>query len=164
MGLLLSDIEKKVLAVIQDGFPNSPQPYKDMAKKAGIEVDQLLDMLKKWHQEGILRRIGAVVNHFKAGADVGAMVAWQVERERVEEAGKILASFKEVSHAYERQTSKSWPYNLYSMVHGKSVENVTWAIRRMSKACRISEYRVLFTEKELKKSSPVYISPEENVI
>lgn len=160
MAIPLSDIEKKVLAVIQDGFPISHKPYKDMAEKAGIEVDQLLDVLKKWKKEGKLRRIGAVVNHFKAGADVGAMVAWQVEQERVEETGKILASFNEVSHAYERETASGWPYNLYSMVHGKSVEEITMIIRTMSEKCKVADCRILFTEKELKKSSPVYI-PEK---
>ena len=153
----LSDTERKVLAVIQDGFPNSQSPYKDMAEKAGTEAEQFLNVLKKWKQEGKLRRIGAVVNHFKAGVGVGAMVVWQVEPERVEKAGKILAGFKEVSHAYERRISENWPYNLYSMVHGKNNEEVEQIIKKMSEACEVSEYRVLFTEKELKKVPPTYI-------
>ena len=161
MALPLSDIEKKVLAVIQDGFPVSLKPYKDMAKKAGVEVGEFLEVLKKWQQGGELRRAGAFVNHFKAGAGVGAMVVWQVEPARVEEVGKILASFFEVSHAYERQTSEFWPYNLYSMVHGDSVENVSKTINKMSEACGVLRYRVLFTEKELKKSPPVYIKVEK---
>ena len=155
----LSDTERKVLAVIQDGFPNSLSPYKDMAEKAGMEAEQFLSVLKKWKQEGKLRRIGAVVNHFKAGVGVGAMVVWQVEPERVEKAGKILAGFKEVSHAYERRVSENWPYNLYSMVHGKNNEEVEQIIKKMSEACEVSEYRVLFTEKELKKVPPTYIMP-----
>ena len=89
------------------------------------------------------------------------MVVWQVEPERTEEVGKLLAEFKEVSHAYERRTDENWPYSLYTMVHGKSDEDVRQTVQQMSQACRLSNYRVLVTEKELKKVPPTYISQIE---
>ncbi len=98
------------------------------------------------------------MNHFKVGLGAGAMVVWQVEPERTEEVGKIFAAFSEVSHAYERHTDKSWPYNIYTMVHGKSDEDLQQTIRQMSQACGISDYRILVTEKELKKVPPTYIT------
>ncbi len=130
-----------------------------MAQKAGMETDQLLGVLEKWKEEKKLRRVGAVVNHFKVGVSSGAMVVWKVEPERTGDVGRILASFKEVSHAYERKTSENWSYNLYSMVHGRNAEDVKQKILEMSEACKVSEYRVLLTEKELKKVPPTYITP-----
>ncbi len=153
----MSNIEQKILAVLQQGLPKSQSPYQDMAEKIGIDTGQLLAVLKEWKQQGKLRRIGAIVNHFKVGLGAGAMVVWQVEPERTEEVGGIFAAFSEVSHAYERHTDKSWPYNVYTMVHGKSDEDVQQTIRQMSQACRISNYRILITEKELKKVPPTYI-------
>lgn len=97
------------------------------------------------------------MNHFKVGLGAGAMVVWQVEPERTEEVGGIFAGFSEVSHAYERHTDKSWPYNVYTMVHGKSDEDLQRTIRQMSQACGISDYRILVTERELKKVPPTYI-------
>ena len=91
----LSDIERKVLAVLQEGFPRSESPYKDMAKKAGIDTKQLLSVLEDWKRQGKLRRIGAILDHFKLGLSGGAMVVWQVEEERVEEVGEKLAGFRE---------------------------------------------------------------------
>ena len=149
--------ERKVLAVLQKGFPISQNPFKDMAEKAGIPTEQLLEILEKWKQQGKLRRIGTIVNHFELGLGAGAMVVWQVEPERVEEVGQILAGFKEVSHAYERQVRENWPYNLYSMVHCKSIKEVEQVVKNMSKTCGVSNYRILFTEKELKKTPPRYI-------
>lgn len=154
----LSDIEQKILAVIQHGLPNSQNPFKDIAEKIGIETEQLLEILKDWKQQGKIRRIGAIVNHFKVGLGGGAMVVWQVEAERTEEVGKMMAGFKEVSHAYERRTYENWPYSLYTMVHGKSDEDVQQTVKRMSQACGISNYRILVTEKELKKVPPTYIT------
>ena len=84
-------------------------------------------------------------------------MVWQVESERVVEIGQIFAGFAEVSHAYERQTRENWPYNLYTMVHSKSAEEVQQGVRRMSQACGVSNCRILVTEKELKKVPPTYI-------
>jgi DNA-binding Lrp family transcriptional regulator len=140
----LSEIERRVLAVIQEGLPG-----------------QLLAVLKGWEQEGKLRRLGAIVNHFQVGLGSGAMVVWQVDIERIEKVGSILAGFKEVSHAYERETRKNWPYNIYTMVHGANSKDVQRVVIEMSKLCGISDYRILSTEKELKKVAPTYIKEAE---
>ena len=158
MGLRISDIEKRILSALQAGFPRSQTPYKDMAEKAGISTKQFLAVLEDWKQKGKLRRIGSIVDHFKVGFSAGAMVAWQVEPESVERVGAILAGFKQVSHAYERNTSENWPYNLYTMVHGTDIQEVIQTVKSMSRACGVSVYRVLATEKELKKVPPTYIT------
>jgi DNA-binding Lrp family transcriptional regulator len=150
-------IERKILAVLQKGLPKSQRPFHDMADEIGIDTSQLLAVLKDWQQLGKLRRIGAVLNHFKVGLGAGAMVVWRVEPKRTEKIGEMLAGFEQVSHAYERHTNENWPYNLYTMVHGKNEQDVKETVHRMSKACGISDYRVLITEKELKKVAPTYI-------
>jgi DNA-binding Lrp family transcriptional regulator len=150
-------IEQKVLSVLQAGLPRTATPYKDMAQQIGIETSELLAVLKDWKKQGKLRRIGAIVNHFKVGLPAGAMVVWQVESDRIVEVGQVFAGFEEVSHAYQRQTSENWPYNIYTMVHGKSPEDVQRVVKRMSQACGVSNCRILVTEKELKKVPPTYI-------
>ena len=153
----MSDIERRIVAVLQKGLPTSQTPYEDTARQIGIDTDQLLSILNDWKKQGRLRRIGAIVNHFKVGFDAGAMVVWQVEADRIVEVGSALAGFKEVSHAYERQSYENWPYNLYTMVHGRSAEEVRGVVERMSRTCGVSSYRILVTEKELKKVAPTYI-------
>jgi DNA-binding Lrp family transcriptional regulator len=154
----ISDIERRILAVIQGGFPRSQTPYQDMAERVGIDTKELLGVLDNWKREGKLRRIGSIVDHFKVGLSGGAMVTWHVEPERVEQVGTILANFKEVSHAYERNTGENWPYNLYTMVHGADMPEVKQTVGLMSLACGVCNYRVLATEKELKKVPPTYIT------
>ncbi len=96
----MSSIERRILGVLQQGLPRSRTPYKDMAQWIGIEVSRLLSVLKDWKKRGKLRRMGAIVSHFKVGLGAGAMVVWQAEPERVIEIGQIFAGLKEVSHAY----------------------------------------------------------------
>ena len=154
----ISDIERRILAVLQGGFPRSQTPYQDMAELVGIDTKRLLAILEDWKREGKLRRIGSIVDHFKVGISGGAMVAWRVKPERVEQVGTKLADFKEVTHAYERKIAENWPYNLYTMVHGADIQEVEQTVKRMSRACKVSDYRILATQKELKKVPPTYIA------
>lgn len=157
MKMQISETERKILAVIQHGLPVSRTPYRDMARQIGIETADLLEVLEDWKQQGKMRRIGAIVSHFKVGLGCGAMVIWRVEPERASQVGRILAGFKQVSHAYERNTTENWPYNLYTMVHGEKAEEVEQVVKQMSLACGVTDYRLLVTEKELKKIPPTYI-------
>ena len=135
----------------------SQTPYKDMAQRIGIDVSELLAVLKDWKKRGKIRRMGAIVDHFKIGLQAGAMVVWQTEAGRAVEIGQMFAGVEEVSHAYERRTCENWPYNLYTMVHGRSKEEVQQVVERMSKASGVSNYRIMVTERELKKVPPTYI-------
>ena len=153
----LSDVELKILAVLQGGLPKSRNPHGDMAAKAGIETDELLSVLKDWREQGKIRRIGAIVNHFKVGLGFGAMVVWRVAPERVEQVGRKLAAFEQVSHAYERSTSGNWPYNLYTMVHAETAEEARKVVEQMSQACGATDFRILDTQGELKKAPPTYV-------
>jgi DNA-binding Lrp family transcriptional regulator len=157
----ISDIERKILAVLQEGLPNTDSPYRDMARRLGIETKELLAVLQQWKQQGKLRRIGAIVNHFKVGLGTGAMVVWRAEPQKIAEAGKILAGFEKTSHVYERQISENWPYNLYTMVHAPNSKELQQTVEKMSRASGIVEYRILETEKELKKTPPRYVTEGE---
>lgn len=155
--MVLSEIERKLLGEIQHGMPASQTPYSDIAKKIGADIDQVIDIINNWKNDGRLRRVGAIVNHFKVGLKAGAMVVWQVPEDRIEEVGTILASFSEVSHAYERPSSDQWPFNLYTMVHGNNEHDVSKTVEEMSEKVGIKNFKQLETIKELKKVPPTYI-------
>ncbi|MDD5459752.1 MAG: Lrp/AsnC family transcriptional regulator [Phycisphaerae bacterium] len=153
----MSEQDRRVLTVLQKGFPNTRTPFKEMASRIGMETGQFLKLLEDWKSCGKLRRIGAIVNHFKIGLDANAMVVWQVDPDKIEQIGSMLASFEQVSHAYERAVTENWMYNLYTMVHGTSRHEVEEVVQKMSQACGVFSYQILFTERELKKVSPTYI-------
>lgn len=151
-------IECRVLAALQDGLPVSETPYRDVAEAAGVYADALLEVLRRWRRDGTLRRIGAVVNHVRVGVAESAMVVWKVPPDRTGEVGTLFAGFAEVSHAYERRTPPSWPYSIYTMVHGATSEAVGATIERMSEAAGVVDYAILSTRRELKKAAPKYIA------
>ena len=107
-------------------------------------------------KQGIIRRFGATLRHQEAGFSSNAMIAWLVPDDRVEEAGNILAKFREVTHCYQRKPQADWRYNLYTMVHGSNRDQCYQIAERMSHSVGIDEYVLLFSEKEFKKTSMEY--------
>lgn len=159
----MTDLEQRILAILQQGLPDGLTPYRDMAAQLGIETETLLTILRQWRDQVKIRRLGAVMNHRRVGKKGGAMVVWPVPDDRIEAVGQQLAGFPEVSHAYQRRVTPTWTYNLYTMVHAHDSQGIPGIIERMSQACGIDDFRVLETIKELKKTPPVYVtstSPE----
>lgn len=159
---VLSEMEKRVIAAVQGDIPIVAQPYQQIANQLGIEEGTLLEVLTRLTRRGIIRRFGATLRHQKSGYQSNAMVAWRVAEDRVEKVGKIMASFRAVSHCYRRNPTEQWPYNLYTMVHGKTEDNCRHTAAKMAVKAGLSEYEMLFSRRELKKTSMRYFITERN--
>jgi len=157
---MLTELEKKIVASIQGDIPVVKLPYAKIAKQLDISEDILIDTLKKLCEKGVIRRLGATLRHQNSGFESNAMAAWIVEEERVEEVGKKLASFRQVSHCYRRNPTGKWPYNLYTMIHAKNEKSCRETVRMMSEAASVHKYAILFSRRELKKTSMKYFSTD----
>ncbi len=152
----LSLTEKKIIALLQTDIPVSKRPYRDMAEKIGISEDRFIMILASLNDRGIIRRFGATLKHQKSGFTANAMVAWQVDEDRVEATGSIMAGFDEITHCYRRNPAPHWPYNLYTMVHAASEEACQAIVQKISDAVGEKTYTMLFSRQELKKTSMKY--------
>ncbi len=159
---MLTDLEKKIIASIQEDMAITERPYLTISKKLGISEETLLATLQSLCDRGIIRRFGATLRHQKTGFTANAMAAWQVEEDRVEEVGSRLASFRQVSHCYRRNPANGWPFNLYTMIHASNEEACRRTARNMSVETGVETYALLFSRKELKKTSMVYFPSDED--
>ena len=159
---MLTDLEKKIIASIQEDMTITARPYLAISKKLGIAEETLLETLRKLCERGIIRRFGATLRHQKTGFTANAMAAWQVDEDRIEAVGNKMASFKQVSHCYRRNPTERWPYNLYTMIHANDKESCRRVARRMSQETEVKDYALLFSRKELKKTSMVYFPSDED--
>lgn len=139
-----------------------PEPFKHMAKSSGMEENLFLTIAKGLLEKKIMRRYAAQLPHRKLGFTFNAMVCWKTPEERKMEAGKALASSPWVTHCYERLTYEDWPYNLYSMVHGKTREECQEKARSLSRQIAIEQYILLFSPKEYKKARVKYFLEGQN--
>ncbi len=99
----LTDLEKKVIALLQTDIPVCRRPYLEMAERIGITEEEFIKILSGLNDRNMIRRFGATLKHQKSGFKANAMVAWKVPEERVEEVGNIMASFHEITHCYPPQ-------------------------------------------------------------
>ena len=152
----LSELEKKIIASIQEDMAVTERPYLKIAQDLEISETELLTNLKNLCDRGVIRRFGATLRHQRTGFTANAMVAWQVDEERIEEVGQKMASFRQVSHCYRRNPTNDWPYNLYTMVHASDEQACHEIAQKMSSTASVEDYTLLFSREELKKTSMVY--------
>ena len=117
----------------------------------GLEKKEILAIITELIDKGVIRRIAAVVDHRKLGFVANVLFCGEVAQERIVKAGKRLACFRAVSHCYERETFQDWPYNLFAMMHARSMEQIQQVIDKFIEAERIDSFELLPTVAELKK-------------
>ncbi len=155
---MLTELEKKVLASIQDDIPITERPYYEMAAKAGLSEEIFLKTMQNLVDRCVVRRFGATIRHQKSGFEANAMIAWQVDEARINEVGQIMASCRHVSHCYRRNPQKDWPYNLYTMIHAKDKPSCHATACKLAELTGVETYTLLFSHRELKKTSMRYFS------
>ena len=155
----MTEAENAICAAIQDDIPLETRPFEKLAKKIGISEDEFIKKANEFLEKGYIRRFGAAIRHRKAGITANGMGVWIVREADRESVGKIMASFKEVSHCYERPSFEGWPYNLFTMIHGKTKEECYATAKKISEATGIKDYKLLFSSQEFKKESRSRWSP-----
>ena len=153
---MVNELDKKVIRLIQGDLPLDLKPFAVLAEEIGIPEDLVINRIITLKKKGVIRRFGATLRHQEAGFRSNAMIAWRVPLQRIEQAGKILSEFREVTHCYQRKPQRDWQYNLYSMVHGCSRDQCHQIAERMSQSVGIDDYILLFCEKEFRKTSMEY--------
>lgn len=157
----LTEKEKSLIRIVQGDMPITERPYKAIADSLGVTEEEVITKIKEFREKGYIRRFGATLRHREAGIMANGMGIWIVSKEDVQRVGKIMASFKEVTHCYERPTFSDWPYNVYTMIHGKTREDCEAVAKRISEATGIKDYKMLYSTKEFKKTSMKYFEDGE---
>jgi len=151
----LDATDRRLIVATQDGLPLCPRPYHALAETLGLPPEQVMACLRRMLDLGIIRRIGAVPNHYRLGFRANGMSVWDVADAAVAELGPRIGALDFVSHCYRRPRHLPvWPYNLFAMVHGRSraeVEDKVNAIARdLGQAARAHD--VLYSTRLLKKT------------
>ena len=152
---MLDDFERRLVAATQSGLPLVPRPYEAVAATIGTTSSAVRGCLSHWLEQGLVRRIGAVPNHYRLGYTANGMTVWDVDDEQVDELGERVGALPFVSHCYRRPRHlPDWPFNLFAMLHGHSreeVEQQRGQIRALlGAACRGDD--VLYSTAILKKT------------
>ncbi|PHQ65622.1 MAG: AsnC family protein [Sulfurimonas sp.] len=135
------------------------EPFKKIIDELDIDYDKFFSILKELQEAGIMRRFASILNHRKAGFNANAMVVWDVDETNGEEIGATAAAFSAVSHCYLRPKYENWPYNLFTMVHGKTKEETNGIIAEMASEIEAKSHMPLYSSREFKKIRIEYFTP-----
>jgi DNA-binding Lrp family transcriptional regulator len=155
----LDPLDRELIRATQGGFPLDAEPYLAVAKELGISQSEVLSRLGAMLCNGIIRRIGVVVNHYALGYVANGMSVWNVSDDIVDLVGQRIGALPFVTHCYRRPRHlPDWPYNLFAMVHGTTRDDVASQVAEI-KALLEKEFKgaltghdVLFSTAILKKS------------
>ena len=147
--------DRRIIQATQAGLPRTPRPYHAVAEQLGLAADEVMQRLRRMQDDGIIRRIGAVPNHYKLGYTANGMSVWDVPDERIAELGRMIGALDGVSHCYHRpRHPPHWPYNMFAMVHGRSRAEVERQVEEIAALLGADDrgHTVLYSTRILKKT------------
>ncbi len=154
-GNQLDATDRRIIVATQEGLPRVSRPYHAIAEQLGIRADEVMARMQRMLDAGIIRRIGAVPNHYKLGYAANGMTVWDVPDERMRELGTKIGALDFVSHCYHRPRHPPlWPYNLFAMVHGRERAEVEAKVAQIARLLGDADrgHAVLYSTRILKKT------------
>lgn len=153
----LNETDAGIIAFLQGDMPIQRAPFAELAEELEISEEELLARINQLKTNGVMRRFGAVLRHQQAGYRANAMVAWQVAPEEADKAGEMMAGRKEISHCYLREVPDDFQYQLFTMIHARTEQELQDTIRQVAEMTGLRDYAVLKSLREFKKVSMRYI-------
>jgi DNA-binding Lrp family transcriptional regulator len=154
-GERLDAVDRRIIVATQDGLPRVPRPYHAIAAQVGVSAEEVMRRLRRMLESGVIRRIGAVPNHYILGYKANGMSVWNVPDERIRELGEQIGALDFVSHCYHRPRHlPDWPYNLFAMVHGRDRAEVEAKVAQIAALLGAADrgHTVLYSTRILKKT------------
>ncbi|WP_224333965.1 Lrp/AsnC family transcriptional regulator [Haloprofundus halobius] len=154
----LSELEAALLLEIQSGFPLSATPYGDIADALGADVDDVLAAVERLLDDGCIKRIGCVVNHVVTGFRNNCMVVWDVPDDELDARGERVGALPYVTLCYHRprRSEQGWPYNLFTMIHGREADVVDEKIDELAAEHLPFDHERLYSTETLKQTGAQY--------
>jgi DNA-binding Lrp family transcriptional regulator len=155
----LTPQERDLVVEIQGGLPVTATPYADVAAELGVDTEWVTSTIKRFNEEGKVRRVGVIPNHYSLGYTENGMTVWNVPDDLVSEVGPEVASLDFVTHCYRRPRHEGvWPYNFFAMTHGRSEAESQQRIQQVKETMESfwdvadDDWDTLFSTQILKKT------------
>ncbi len=149
--------DRAIIGALQGDTEARPDYFAPIAARLGMKEWDLLATLELWRRRGRLKRIGLLLAHRNAGWTANGMCCWRIEGDTTE-VGRALAACDEVTHCYERPEAPSFPFNLFAMIHSRSMEEAAATFAGLEERCRLAGGTMLISTREYKKTSMTFFA------
>jgi DNA-binding Lrp family transcriptional regulator len=151
--------DRALIKAVERGLPVVSRPYAELAKQLDTTEKDIISRMQQLFDCGAIKRYGVVVRHKELGYTANGMVVWDVPDDRVEELGMCIGKYSCVTLSYRRpRRLPDWSYNLFTMVHGSSREEVTEKVAEIVNSCDLHdiEHTILFSTRRFKQRGASY--------
>lgn len=148
-------LEQQLLRILAVGLPVSENPYQLLAEQLATTEQWVIERIDSFLEQGIIKRLGFVVNHHMVGYRANAMVVWDIPDDEVDNIGRVLGREARVTLCYRRpRRLPQWPYNLFTMVHGTNRQEVIAQLEEIVQRNKLAAYPndLLFSQRQLKQT------------
>jgi len=159
MSVFDPEFERRLIEATSQGLPLVSRPYAAIAKQIGSTEARVIEGIQRIMQRGDIKRFGVVVRHRKLGYRANGMVVWDIPDERVAEVGSCIGQYNFVTLCYQRpRRLPDWPYNLFSMVHGRDRDGVIEQVKSIVEQCGLQQFahEILFSGRCFKQRGAIY--------
>lgn len=122
----LDDTDRKILNMIQTGFPVCHAPYEKIGEEVGVSEDEAFERVKAMSEGNIIRRLGASFDSRGLGW-TSTLCAMKVPAEEIEKVAEVVSRYPHVTHNYERNHE----YNLWFTVIAPDTDEVDRILREI---------------------------------
>ena len=160
---VLDGDDEALITAIQGGLPLVPEPYAELGRRIGLSEDEVIARLRRLQETGVIKRLGVVVRHHELGYRANAMTVWDIPDDQVDTLGACMGRFAFVTLCYRRpRRLPDWPYNLFTMIHGRDRDEVQANIALLVRECGLEHiaHEVLFSRRRFKQRGALYHAPE----
>jgi DNA-binding Lrp family transcriptional regulator len=157
--LQISTEDRVLIRAVEHGLPIVSRPYAAIAQQLGTTETNIINRLQQLIDNGAIKRYGVVVRHRELGYRANGMVVWDVPDDQVSNLGQCIGRFPCVTLSYRRpRRLPDWPYNLFTMVHGRDREEVTQKVREIVETCGLQDFdhTILFSTRRFKQRGAQY--------
>lgn len=156
--------DKEFIRQLQKDLQVIDRPFLPAAQALGMSEEQVFEKLRYYESIGVMRRYAAILRHRDVGFTANGMIVWRVPEEKIESVGETLGAFPQISHCYQRPVYADWPYNVFSMVHCKSIAEAESMAKDIQSHIQVDDYKILFSSREFKKTRVEYFTESQYTV
>lgn len=145
MSYVISELDKSLINLLQDGFPLTARPFLTVAqqlKEHGTEASEkeIMERIQIMLDDGLLTRFGPLYQAERMGGGL-TLAAMMVEEKDYDRVNQQVNAFPEVAHNYRREHE----LNMWFVLATESPEGIEDCIDKME---AVTGYQVFNMPKE----------------
>ena len=138
-------LDRKILEIVQDGFPLEERPYAMLGRLLGVSEEEAFDSVERLRKSGVIRRLGGVYDSRRLGY-ISRLCTGVVSEDKLEGFAAAVDKIPAITHNYVR----SHAYNVWFTVIARSESEIQETVRGLEAETVLHDAHVLSASKMFK--------------